>query len=108
MSDRKVWKVYRDADGPMVAACAYAEDAAAVVGMSQGVVRVDGRIVFRQSSEVGNPADDVDAADSWDGAAKLMHERRATNAFAAYERSLGYRHPADPRGPLRADLEQDC
>lgn len=73
--DNKVFKVYRHGSSRMTAATEHAEDAAALVGMSGGVVKAYGRIVFRQGHEVGNELDEVDAADSWDEAAAVMYRR---------------------------------
>lgn len=73
MPDPKVWKVYEGRE--MVAAVKYAEDAAAVVGLGPArTVKCHGRIVFR------GPIDEesgVDAADSYDAAAAVMHRRAA-------------------------------
>ena len=65
------WKVYRD--GVYVASCKYAEDAAAIIGMSNcGDIR-DGRnalkIVWREGREA------FSAADSYDQVAKVVHNR---------------------------------
>ena len=72
-----IWKVYSEPRGgkrEYVAACRYAEDAAAVVGSSDGgIVKCHGTVVFRQG------CDEVDAAASWDGAADIMYQR-AENA----------------------------
>lgn len=65
------FKVYRN--GEYVAACKYAEDAAAIAGMYTGTeVRYGHRAkdrIFLEGSE------EVNAADSWDGAAAIMHQR---------------------------------
>jgi hypothetical protein len=71
------WKVYQS--GEYVAACKYATDAAALAGMtSEGVVKHDGRIVWRDGQEdinLGNGHHTDTAADSWDGAAEIMLQR---------------------------------
>lgn len=82
MADRKQWKVY-DGSG-MIAATAYAEDAAALVGMGgERTVKRAGRIVFR------GPVDEesgVDASDSWDGAAEVMVARWRQHQQERYRR----------------------
>lgn len=92
------FKVYRHGSTKLAASCRHAEEAAAVVGMSGGVVKVDGRIVFRQGREVGNELDEVDASESWEGAARVMEERARLHQFERYERLTGRRHAQDPRG----------
>jgi len=80
------WKVFerslRTGKMEMVASCRYAEQAAALAGMTgAGVIKAHGRIVWRDGWEtmpvgVGPSAETTDtAADSWDGAAMVMVER---------------------------------
>ncbi|WP_458098565.1 hypothetical protein [Roseomonas sp. WA12] len=73
------WKVFRR--GEYVASCHYAEDAAAVVGLSGGDVRFGGHakrdIVFTEGAE------EVSAADSYDGAAAVMRDRVEARLAAA-------------------------
>lgn len=69
MSGTPKWKVYRDKE--YVAACKYASDAAAVVGLTgHGTVKYDhSLIVWREGSER------VSASESYDEAAETMLER---------------------------------
>ena len=73
MASPLIWKVYSKRVGgkrEYVAACRFAEDAAAVVSeFDGGVVKCHGTVVFRQGREA------IDAADSWVGAACIMRER---------------------------------
>ncbi len=75
------WKVYRD--GKFVAACKYAEDAAALINVSSsGVVKYDHRfVVWREGQEV------LAAGESYDRAADIMLERATTMFNEAIERS---------------------
>lgn len=77
------WKVYRD--GEYVAAFKYAEDAAAFVSITGGNVREGhraARTVWREGAEK------FSAAESYDAAAEIMHER--ADGFAAqYLKSVG-------------------
>ena len=62
------WKVYRQ--GEYVAACKYAEDAAALVAVSGGIVKHDHNlVVWREGSE------GFSAGESYDRAAGRMHAR---------------------------------
>lgn len=82
MATSPQWKVYRD--GEYVGSCKYAEDAAALVGVSGGTVKHGhSLIVWREGAE------EFSAADSYDGAALIMEQRRYAAAKAAYERVHG-------------------
>lgn len=63
------WKVYRN--GEYVAACKYAEDAAALVAVSGGVVKHGHSLVVWREGE-----EDFAAGESYDAAAELMEKRR--------------------------------
>lgn len=65
------YKIYRD--GKMVGQALYAEDAANMAGFrgEGGIIKINGRIVWREGKEV------LWAADSADGAAEIMHIRLA-------------------------------
>ena len=70
------WKIYRD--GEYVAACKYAEDAAALVAMSGGVVkRGHSLIVWREGHE------EFEAGESYDRAAEIMNMRALENTHPA-------------------------
>lgn len=76
------WKVYRN--GEYVAACKYAEDAAALVSMAGGIVKHGhSLIVWREGSEK------FSAGESYDGAARIMEKRRYDNYAAAYVKMHG-------------------
>lgn len=62
------WKVYRD--GEYVAACKYAEDAAALVAMSGGIIEHGHSLVVWREGE-----EDFSAGESYDEAAELMFKR---------------------------------
>ena len=64
-----IWKVYRD--GEMVASLRYAEEAAAVVALGgAAVIKVNGRIVWREGREA------QPAGESYDYVAALCRARR--------------------------------
>jgi len=70
MASPLVFKVY-NGEREHVASTRYAEDAAFIVGhCALGTVRVDGRIVWRESLEP------TSASESYDYAASIMRERR--------------------------------
>jgi hypothetical protein len=76
------WKVYRA--GEYIAACKYAEDAAALVSMAGGLVKHGhSLIVWREGSE------EFSAGESYDGAARIMERRRYDNYAAAYVKMHG-------------------
>jgi endonuclease YncB( thermonuclease family) len=76
------WKVYRG--GEYVAACKYAEDAAAMVSVAGGLVKHGhSLIVWREGQE------QFSAGDSYDGAAKIMEQRRYESYAAAYVKMHG-------------------
>ena len=82
MAGSPQWKVYRD--GEYVAACKYAEDAAAMVSVSGGVVKHGhSLIVWREGSEK------YSAGESYDGAARVMEQRRYDAYAAAYQKAHG-------------------
>jgi hypothetical protein len=78
------FKVYRD--GELVAACRYAEEAAGIIAVSNsGVIKVNGRIVWREGEE------DQAAWESYDYVAEVIARRvrahhenslRILNAFS--------------------------
>lgn len=82
MSGTPKWKVYLD--GEYVAACKHAEDAAAIVAMSNsGVVKYDHKtVVWNEGSE------EFSACDSYDRAAQVMHERIDEIKFRASDARL--------------------
>lgn len=68
------WKIYRE--GEYVGCCKYPEDAAALVGMSGGVVKWCHRHVMWQEGE-----EQIEASQSYDEAAEIMVARlRELNA----------------------------
>lgn len=76
------WKVYRGKE--YVAACKYAEDAAAMVSLAGGTVKHGhGLLVWTEGSE------EFSAGDSYDRAAQIMERRRYEHYRAAYERVHG-------------------
>ena len=76
------WKVYRD--GEYVAACKYPEDAAALVALSGGIVKLGhSLIVWREGSE------EIEAGDSYDRAASIMQQRAHDHNVAQYESVYG-------------------
>jgi hypothetical protein len=73
MASALVWKVYGTA-GEHVASLRYAEDAALIVGNTpDGVVKVDGRIVWREGHEQVTACDNVDLAADWMGRRRRVH-----------------------------------
>lgn len=85
MASQLVWKVY-NGERELVASTRYAEDAAFVVGhCALGTVRVDGRIVWRESIEP------TSASESYDYAASIMRERRRENHTRSYAKYLRHR-----------------
>ena len=83
MSSPLVWKVYSGGGVEMVGSLRYAEDAAALAAQTpDAIVKVDGRIVYRNGT-------DGDAGDSYDEAAGLMRLRRQKHAAAYYGRLYG-------------------
>jgi hypothetical protein len=82
MASPLVWKVFKGKQ--LVGATRYAEEAAALVSLqSDGIVRADGRIVWREGYSAGR---DGHAGVSYDDAAKVMVMRRANHAQQRYER----------------------
>jgi hypothetical protein len=76
------WKIYRD--GEYVAACKHPEDAAALVAMSGGVVKLGHSvIVWCEGSE------EFEAGDSYDRAASIMQQRAHDHNVSQYERVYG-------------------
>ena len=77
MASPLVWKVYVPSLGgrwEYFAATRYPKDAASVVANTvEGVVKVDGRIVWREGNE------ETTGSDSVDRAAQIMHQRRKAN-----------------------------
>ena len=68
MSGTPKFKIYRE--GEYVAACKYAEDAAAIVGVSGGLVKYDhGRVIWREGEEL------IEASQSYDEAGAIMVKR---------------------------------
>lgn len=61
--------IVRDEDGKVVARFLYADDAAAFVGMNGGSVKYGRVVVWHEGEE------EASAADSYDEAAHIMHER---------------------------------
>jgi hypothetical protein len=79
LSSPLVWKVYNS--GEHVASLRFAEDAAMVVGNTgEGIVKVDGRIVWREGRE------EMPACDYVDAAADVMIRRRRDNYAQHYAR----------------------
>lgn len=76
MAATPVWKVYRD--GEYVAACKYAEDAAALVSNFGGVVKHEHKLVVWTEG-----AEEFVAGESYDGAAAVMHKRLSAARSAA-------------------------
>lgn len=68
MASSPQWKVYRD--GEYVAACKYAEDAAALVSNFGGVVKHGHKLVVWTEG-----AEEFIAGESYDGAAEVMLQR---------------------------------
>lgn len=82
MASAPEWKVYRN--GAYVAACKFAEDAAALVSLSGGIVKHGhSLIVWREGAE------EFSAGESYDGAARIMEKRRYDNFAAAYVKMHG-------------------
>lgn len=76
MASSPEWKIYRN--GNYVACCKHAEDAAALVSLSGGIVK-NGHtlIVWKEGAEA------FSAGESYDGAAEIMHSRlRSANIKA--------------------------
>lgn len=68
MAGSPQWKVYRGKK--YIAACKYAEDAAALVSLGGGVVKWGhGAVVWTEGAEA------FSAGESYDGAARLMFDR---------------------------------
>jgi hypothetical protein len=80
MASPLVWKIYSRM-GLYVAACRYAEDAAAVVAFHG-----EGTRVMRGGFVVYTEDDNVLAASNADGAAAIMHEMYAVKARARSEK----------------------
>jgi hypothetical protein len=98
-----IWKVYTH-DGQYMAAFAYAQDAAIYMGAAgPTVLKVDGRIVFRQgeprpvddpeSTDWINPLDQVSATDSVDKVAALAWARRHVHTIQYWHRGGVERWP---------------
>jgi|3_EtaG_2_1085321.scaffolds.fasta_scaffold203715_2 hypothetical protein len=69
--------------GNYVAACGSGEIAAAVASMtSEGVVKVDGRIVWREGKE------DFSGGESYDGAGDIMRERNRQHRAERLDRRV--------------------
>lgn len=76
------WKIYRE--GEYVGCCKYAEDAAALVSVSGGVVKHGhSLIVWREGHE------EFSAGESYDRAAEIMQKRRYASYAEAYKRAYG-------------------
>lgn len=84
------WKVYRD--GKYIGCVKHAEDAAALVSLSGGMVKLGhGLVVWREGAE------EFSAGESYDGAAQIMHDREteanrkgydAIHGAGAFDRAL--------------------
>jgi len=84
MASPLIWKVY-NGEGEHIANTMYAEDAAIIVGnTSDGKVRVDGRIVWREGKEERPACDFVD----WAADVMLTRRREAHNAALARWQAL--------------------
>ncbi len=68
MASSPPFKVYRN--GEYVASCKFAEDAAAIVGMSGGQIKLHHKQILFDSAK-----DSIDAGDSWDAVASLVISR---------------------------------
>lgn len=93
MSAAPEWKVYRS--GQYIAACRYAEDAAALVSLAGGEVRFGHRLrVWREGDE------EFPAGESYDGAADVMlgRVREAIKTADALRRAAAERRGADGAG----------
>lgn len=87
MASTPEWKVYRD--GEYVAACKYAEDAAAFVSIAGSVVKHGhAHVVWTEGAE------EFLAANSYDGAARIMEARRVERWLAA-KKTYGGRRPIE-------------
>lgn len=76
------WKVYRG--GEYIGCTKHAEDAAALVGMSGGTIKYGhGRIIWREGQE------EIDASESYDGAARIMEARVQKIHEDAYIKTYG-------------------
>ena len=73
------WKVYRD--GKYIGCCKYAEDAAVLVSVAGGVVKLGHKLVVWTEG-----AEEFLAGESYDRAGDVMREREATHRQAAAKR----------------------
>lgn len=74
MASQLVWKIF--SGRTLIATTMYAEDAAALVGLTPaGLVKVDGRIVWREGQESQPAGESYDAT-----AGLMMHRRRKHHA----------------------------
>ncbi len=81
MASPLVWKVFDGTGRTMVASTMYAEDAALVVANTlNGIVKVDGRVVWREGKE------EHFAGTSYDYAAGVMTKRRREHHAERYAR----------------------
>ena len=86
-------KVYCEKE--YIAACKYAEDAAALVALSGGEIRLDHRlVVWREGAE------DQPAAESFDHVATVVRRRIAW--LYAHDRELLEKHRSIPKDALLA------
>lgn len=83
MAGSPKFKIYRD--GKYIGCTKYAEDAAALVNVSGGVVKHEHRtVLWTEGSE------DFSAGESYDGAAEIMERRLKQAHIAAYDKLHGY------------------
>lgn len=83
MSSSPKWKIYRS--GKYVAACKHAEDAAALVSVSGGTVKLNHRLVVWMEGH-----ETISAGESYDRAAEIMHDRAAAHARRQYAKAYGH------------------
>jgi hypothetical protein len=97
VASQLVWKVFSGRE--LVASTMYAEDAALVVAnTAQGIVKVDGRIVWREGRE------SIAASESYDQAAGLMIDRRRQHHAERYARTARFVPRQVAYGPLHPGL----
>lgn len=89
------WKIYRD--GKYIGCVKHAEDAACLVSMSGGMVKLDHSLVVWREGE-----EEFSAGESYDGAAQIMHDREedayrkgydAIHGAGAFDRALAAGRP---------------
>lgn len=74
------YKIYREKE--YIGCAKYAEDAAAMVGVSGGVVKYEHRLIlWREGKE------HISASESYDEAAEIMQQRLATANREAYNKA---------------------